>query len=113
MMPVNKNDASHGSIIFFRFFCGKLLKLFFCFSLLYSEIVSKDKRMNWYGHMDVKEKGEEGRQDENKTRREKRVLEEKSEKRSLSDHHDHTGYYLLSGFLLFSDDGLMDGIYAV
>jgi hypothetical protein len=69
--------------------------------------------MNGYGHMDVKEKGEEGRQDENKTRREKRVLEEKSEKRSLSDHHDHTGYYLLSGFLLFSDDGLMDGIYAV
>lgn len=56
MMPVKKNDASARSIIFFRFFCGKLLKLFFYFCLLYSEIVSGDERINGCGYMDVKEK---------------------------------------------------------
>lgn len=55
-MPVKKMMLCVEASFFFALFCGKLLKLFFYFCLLYSEIVSEDKRMNGCGCMDVKEK---------------------------------------------------------
>lgn len=59
-----------------------------------------------------KRKGTRG-QDKNETGRTKKGLEKEPEKRQVSDYYDFAGYYLLSGFLLFSDDRPLDGIHAV